>query len=148
MTLKPQTGSAGGTSTLAPLNDTRELVICGYSYWSDPTFPVGFTTENDICHCFQISTLLRSWSASHSLRERFADHSLRPKTSGTTCRCSSTPSRTPSRYARDRDRSQLEDLARAPKGVYNNIVTACKVAHLLMRSPPRDKDLKNISGSK
>ena len=68
MTLKPQTGSAGGTSTLAPLNDTRELVICGYSYRSDPTFPVGFTTENDICHCFQQSTLLRSWSASQTIR--------------------------------------------------------------------------------
>ena len=39
------------------------------------------------------STLLRSWVASHSLRERFTDHSLRFRVSTTIRRCSSTPPR-------------------------------------------------------
>ena len=84
-------------------------------------FPFGFTKENDLWH---LTTLLRSWSASRSLRERFADHSLRFRTSAITSRCSSTPTRASTAYACNRGHTQLEDLARAPKGVYNNMIAA------------------------
>ena len=175
MTLKPQTGSAGGTSTLSPFGDTRELLIFRYGarvrlqYPSDRcpnpsasardmlrarfasashvtrsgqdpqkrhavstnTIPDPLqdahrtTKESDIRHSLHRPTPLRTWSAPPTHRERSAHHSLRPQTSGTARRCSPTHQRVntaPAPQARDGDRDQLEDLARAPKGVYNNII--------------------------